>query len=84
MISMILTKNETFNDKIDKMVSLGKIQPNEELELKTYYIGNIKCKDLSYQGSCPGIFPKIVIEDKKDDRQPRIYNRYSQIVKRNI
>ena len=72
------------NDKIDEMVSLGNIQPNEEVELKTYYIGNIKCKDLSYQASSPGIFPKFVIEDIKDDREPRIINRYSQIVKRNI
>ena len=72
------------NDKIDEMVSLGNIQPNEEVKLKTYYIGNIKCKDLSYQASSPGIFPKFVIEDIKNDREPRIINRYSQIVKRNI
>ena len=58
MISMILTKNETFNDKIDKMVSLGKIQPNEELELKIYYIGNIKFKRFILSSNLSWHFPK--------------------------
>lgn len=54
----------SFNKDKETSIFLGNIPPNEELILKTYYIGNITCYDLSYQAIFPMIFPQFIIVDE--------------------
>ena len=53
----------SYNEEKETTVSLGNIPANQEIELKTYYLSNIICKDFSYQVSFPVIFPKFLIQD---------------------
>ena len=75
----------SFNDDIKTNICLGNIPPNQEIELKTYYISNIICNDLSYQVSFPVIFPKFIIEDPNNKEVPYYFNKYEKkIVKGKI
>ena len=66
-------------------ICLGNIPPNQEVELKTYYINNLICFDLSYQASFPVIFPAFIIEDPKNKEDPYYFNKYEKkIVKGKI
>ena len=66
-------------------ICLGNILSNQEVELKTYYINNLICNDLSYQASFPVIFPEFIIEDPKNKEEPYYFNKYEKkIVKGKI
>ena len=85
----ITTGNYSFvsfnDDNKNTTICLGNIPPNQEIELKTYYISNLICNDLSYQVSFPVIFPEFIIEDPKNKEEPYYFNRYQKkIVKGKI
>ena len=58
----------SFNKDKETSIFLGNIPPNKEITLKTYYIGNLTCNDLSYQAIFPVIFPQFIIVDEKDEK----------------
>ena len=66
----------SYNEDNKSTVSLGNIPPNKEIELKTYYIGNLICNDLSYETTIPVIFPKFIIEDPKNEILPQNENEF--------
>ena len=70
----------SFNEEHINKVCLGNIQPNEEIELKTFYFGHIICKDLSYQATFPVIFPKFIMGDPDSEREPEEYDFKKEIV----
>ena len=74
------------NDDDKKIkICLGNIPPNQEVELKSYYINSLICNDLSYQASFPVIFPEFIIEDPKNKEEPYYLNNYEKkIVKGKI
>ena len=58
----------SFNKDKETSIFLGNIPPNKEITLKTYYIGNLTCNDLSYQAIFPVIFPQFLIVDEKSEK----------------
>ena len=52
------------------IVSLGNIPSQKEIELKSYYFGNLICNDLSYQATFPTIFPNFIIQPVNNDSYP--------------
>ena len=58
----------SFNKDKETSIFLGNIPPNKEIALKTYYIGNLTCNDLSYQSIFPVIFPQFIIVDEKNEK----------------
>ena len=68
----------SFNDDKETTICLGNIPSNKEIELKSFYFGNLICNDLSYQSSFPVIFPQFIIEDPKNKEVPNYYNRYAK------
>ena len=74
----------SYNLQEETKICLGNILPGEELELKTYYIGHIKTKDLSYQAKFPVIFPDFVMEDPKSKEDYEYYVYKKKIVKGKI
>ena len=68
----------SFNDDKETTICLGNVPSNKEIELKSFYFGNLICNDLSYQSSFPVIFPQFIIEDPKNKEVPNYYNRYAK------
>ena len=68
----------SYNDDKETTICLGNIPSNQEIELKTYYFGNLICNDLSYQASFPVIIPEFIIGDPKNKEEPHNYNRYNK------
>ena len=62
------------------IVSLGNIPPQKEVELKSYYFGNLICNDLSYQATFPTIFPTFIIQPENNESSPVNYSYAKQIV----
>ena len=58
----------SFNKDKETSIFLGNIPPNKEITLKTNYIGNLTCNDLSYQAIFPVIFPRFLIVDEKSEK----------------
>ena len=63
----------SYNDNHENKICLGNLQPNEEIELKTFYFGHIINKDLSYQASFPVIFPNFIMGDPDSKEKPENY-----------
>ena len=74
----------SYNLQEETKICLGNISPGEELELKTFYIGHIKTKDLSYQAKFPVIFPDFIMEDPKFTEKYDYYEYKKKIVKGKI
>ncbi len=74
----------SFNEKNENKICLGNIQPNEEIELKTFYFGHLINKNLSYQAFFPVIFPNFVMGELNSDDVPLNYNYEKEIVKGKI
>ena len=70
----------SYNEKNENKICLGNIQPNEEIELKTFYFGHIINKDLSYQASFPVIFPNFIMGDPDSKEKPENYYYTKKIV----
>ena len=63
----------SFNEEKETSICLGNIPSKAEIELKTYYFGNLVCNDLSYQASFPVIFPQFIIGDPTNKEEPTDY-----------
>ena len=63
----------SFNEEKETSICLGNIPSKAEIELKTYYFGNLICNDLSYQASFPVIFPQFIIGDPTNKEEPTDY-----------
>ena len=74
----------SYNRDKETTICLGNIPSKKEIELKTYYFGNLICNDLSYQAIFPTIFPNFIIQDIKNEKSPVNYNIVKQIVIGNI
>ena len=74
----------SYNREKETTICLGNIPSKKEIELKTYYFGNLICNDLSYQAIFPTIFPNFIIQDIKNEKSPVNYNIVKQIVIGNI
>ena len=68
----------SFNEDRISTLCLGNIPPDQEIELKTYYFGDLICNDLSYQATFPIIFPEFIIGDPKNKEEPAYYNKYKK------
>jgi len=68
----------SFNEDKISTVCLGNIPADQEIELKTYYFGDLICNDLCYQATFPVIFPEFIIGDPKNKEEPEYYNRYKK------
>ena len=66
------------------IICLGNIASGEEIELKTFYLGHIINKDLSYQASFPVIFPNFIMGDPDSKEEPETYYYKKKIVKGKI
>lgn len=62
------------------IVSLGNIPSQKEVELKSYYFGNLICNDLSYQATFPTIFPNFIIQSENNESSPVNYSYVKQVV----
>ena len=74
----------SYNEEHENKICLGNIQPNEEIELTTFYFGHIINKDLSYQASFPVIFPNFIMGDPNSKEEPENYHYQKKIVKGKI
>ena len=61
----------SYNEEHENKICLGNIQPNEEIELTTFYFGHIINKDLSYQASFPVIFPNFIMGDPNSKEEQK-------------
>ena len=66
------------------IVSLGNIPSQKEVELRSYYFGNLICNDLSYQATFPTIFPNFIIQPENNESSPVNYSYAKQVVKGKI
>jgi len=68
----------SFNEDNKNTVCLGNIPSQKEIELKTYYIGNLVCNDWSYLATILVIFPQFIIEDPKNKKEPEYLDKYTK------
>ena len=67
----------SYNQETETEICLGNVAPGDEIELKTYFFGHIKNKDLSYQARFPIIFPEFSLNDPNKGENLDYY-RYSK------